>query len=107
MRKLAALAAISGAAALGGLAVASSASADSITETYGTITTMTTSFTSPTNQSIPVHPTLVPNQNVAVRCSTPGQNISGENTWIRIGRDGNLGFVHASTIQVNGHIGSC
>ena len=107
MRKLAAIATLSVAAVGGGLAVASSVSADSISERYGTITKMTTSFTSPTNQSIPVHPTLVPNQNVAVRCSTQGQDIGGDDTWIRIGRDGNLGFVPASTIEVNGHIGSC
>ena len=107
MRKLAALAAVSGAAALGGLAVAGSVSADSTTETYGTITQMTTSFSAPTNQSIPVHETLVPNQNVLARCSIEGQDIGGDHTWIRIGRDGKLGFVHASTIEVNGHIGSC
>jgi hypothetical protein len=106
MRKIAALATVSAAAALGGLAVANSVSAES-TETYGTITKMTTSFSNPTNQSIPVHEVLVPNQNVLARCSIEGQDIGGDTTWIRIGRDGKLGFIPASTVQVNGHIGSC
>ena len=107
MRKLAALAAISGAAALGGLAVASSVSADSITETTGTITQLTASYSNPTNESIRVHDPLVPNQNVAVRCVTEGQNIGGDATWYRIGRDDKLGFVHASTIDTAGHIPAC
>ena len=107
MRKLAAIAAIAAAVVGGGLAVASTVSADSPTETFGTITKMTTSFSNPTNQSIPVHEVLVPNQNVLARCSVDGQTISGDNDWIRIGRDGKLGFVHASTIQVNGHIPNC
>jgi hypothetical protein len=107
MRKLAALAAVSGAAALGGLAVASAVSADSSTEAFGTITKMTTSFSNPTNQSIPVHETLVPNQNVLVRCTIEGQDIGGDTTWIRVGRDGKLGFVPAHTIEVNGHVSNC
>ena len=74
MRKLATIAAISAAVVGGGLAVASTVSADSTTETFGTITKMTTSFSSPTNQSIPVHEVLVPNQNVLVRCSVDGQD---------------------------------
>ena len=106
MRKIAALATVSAAAALGGLAVANSVSAESA-ETYGTITKMTTSFSNPTNQSIPVHEVLVPNQNVLARCSIEGQDVGGDTTWIRIGRDGKLGFIPASTVQVNGHIGSC
>ena len=107
MRKLATIAAISAAVVGGGLAVASTVSADSPTGTFGTITKMTTSFSNPTNQSIPVHEVLVPNQNVLVRCAVDGQTISGDNDWIRIGRDDKLGFVHASTIQVNGHIPNC
>jgi hypothetical protein len=107
MRKLAALAAISGVAALGGLAVASSVSAESNTESTGTITQLTTSYSNPTNESIPVHDPLVPNQNVAVRCVTEGQSLGGDATWYRIGRDDKLGFVHASTIETAGHVSAC
>jgi hypothetical protein len=107
MRKLATITALSAAVVGAGLAVASTVSAGSTTESFGTITKMTTSFSNPTNQSIPVHETLVPNQNVLVRCSAEGQDIGGDSTWIRIGRDGQLGFVPASTIQVNGHVNSC
>ena len=107
MRKLAALVVVSSAAALGGLAVASAVSADDSTPTFGTITKMTTSFSNPTNQSIPVHEVLVPNQNVLARCTIEGQDVGGDSTWIRIGRDGMLGFIPAHTIQVNGHIPNC
>ncbi len=107
MRKLAALAAISGVAAVGGLAIASSASADSGNQTFGTITKMTTSFSDPTNQAIPVHEVLVPNQNVYVRCTVEGQNIGGDSTWIRIGRDNKLGFIPAHTIDIHGPITKC
>jgi len=106
MRKFAALAAISGAAALGGLAVANSVSAASTTETYGTINQVTKSYSNPTNQSNVVHE-LVPNQNVLVRCSIDGQSIGGDDTWYWMGRDDQLGFVHASTIELKGHVGDC
>ena len=107
MRKLATIAAISAAVVGGGLCLASTVSAESPTETFGTITKVTTSFSNPTNESIPVHGTLVPNQNVLVRCSIDGQDIGGDTEWIRVGRDGKLGFVPASTVQVNGHISNC
>jgi hypothetical protein len=106
MRKIAALTAISGAAALGGLAIAGSASAESPNETYGTITQATTSYSNPTSESIVVHE-LVPNQNVLVRCSIDGESIGGNDDWYRIGRDDQLGFVHASTIEVKGYVGDC
>ncbi len=107
MRKLATITALSAAVIGGGLAIASTVSADSTNETFGTITKMTTSFSNPTNQSIPVHDVLVPNQNVYVRCSVEGQDTGGDRTWIRIGRDGQLGFVPANAIHVNGHISDC
>ena len=78
MRKLATITALSAAVVGAGLAVASTVSAGSTTESFGTITKMTTSFSNPTNQSIPVHETLVPNQNVLVRCSAEGQDIGGD-----------------------------
>ena len=107
MRKLATIAAISAAVVGGGLAIASTAGAESTTDTFGTITKKTTSFSNPTNQSIPVHEELVPHQNVFVRCSVEGQDIGGDTEWIRIGRDGKLGFVPASTIHFNDQVPNC
>jgi hypothetical protein len=99
MRKLAAIAALSAAAAAGGLVAASTVGADSgATESTGYIKAPTTSYTSPSNQSMPVHYNLKPGTPVHVRCWTEGQDINGQHNWLRIGIDGNLGFVHRDTI---------
>ena len=100
MRKLATVVTLSAAAAFGAVLLASSASAGSVDATAhtGYIKRATTSYMAPSNQSTPVHFNLVPGQPANVLCFTEGQSINGNHTWIRIGQDGKLGFVHRDTI---------
>lgn len=94
MRKIAAIATLTGLVTLGVVAGAGSASASQPSE----ITRTTTSYTSPTNMSIPVHANLTPGTQVQGLCYTPGQYTDGSSTWIRIHKDGNHGFVPRADI---------
>jgi hypothetical protein len=94
MRKIAAIATVTGLVTLGLVAAAGSASASQPSE----ITRSTTSYTSPTNISIPVHTDLTPGTQVQSLCYTPGQYTNGSSTWIRIYKDGNSGFAPRADI---------
>jgi hypothetical protein len=91
-----------------GVAAASGATAHSSAQDHVIyIKRATTSYSSPSNQSVPVHYGLKAGETVAVRCFTEGQELLGNHYWLKIGKDGQLGFVHRDTVAPGGNIPHC
>jgi hypothetical protein len=91
-----------------GFAAASSATAQSAAQDQVIyIKRATTSYSSPTNQSPPVHYGLRAGEAVTVRCFTEGQELLGNHYWLKIGKDGRLGFVHRDAVAPGGNIPHC
>ena len=97
-------------AALAGLGIAAATSAtahSSAQENVIYIKRATTSYSEPTNQSTPVHYGLRAGEAVTVRCFTEGQELLGNHYWLKIGKDGQLGFVHRDAVAPGGNIPHC
>lgn len=91
-----------------GVAAASSATAhSSAQESTIYIKRATTSYSAPTNQSAPVHYGLKAGDVVSVRCFTEGQELLGNHYWLKIGKDGQLGWVHRDAVAPGGNIPHC
>ena len=91
-----------------GIAAASSATAhSSAADSTIYIKRATTSYSAPTNQSTPVHYGLKAGESVTVRCFTEGQELLGNHYWLKIGKDGKLGFVHRDDVAPGGNIPHC
>ena len=91
-----------------GIAAASSATAHSpAQDTTIYIKKATTSYSEPTNRSTPVHYGLKEGETVPVRCFTEGQELLGNHYWLKIGKDGKLGFVHRDTVALVPGIPHC
>lgn len=91
-----------------GIAAASQATAHSAAQdTSIYIKKATTSYSEPTNQSTPVSYGLKEGDRVTVRCFTEGQELLGNHYWLKIAKDGKLGFVHRDTVALVPGIPHC
>jgi hypothetical protein len=91
-----------------GIAAASSATANSSAQDMSLyIKKAATSYSAPTNQSAPVHYGLKEGEMVTVRCFTEGQELGGNHYWLKIGKDGKLGFVHRDSVALIPGIPHC
>jgi len=94
-------------AALGVAAATSATAHSSAQESTIYIKRATTSYSAPTNQSAPVHYGLKAGDVVSVRCFTEGQELLGNHYWLKIGKDGQLGWVHRDAVAPGGNIPHC
>ena|SRR5690349_10738707 len=91
-----------------GIAAASSATAHSAAQdTSVYIKKAATSYSLATNQSTPVHYGLKEGEMVTVRCFTEGQELGNNHYWLKIGKDGKLGFIHRDSVALVPGIPHC
>jgi hypothetical protein len=94
-------------AALGIVAATSATAHSSAQDATVYIKKATTSYSQPNNGSPVVHYGLKEGEHVVVRCFTEGQELQGNHYWLKIGKDGKLGFVHRDAVALVPGIPHC
>jgi hypothetical protein len=95
-------------AAIGVVGLAGPATAAESSSLVGTIKQRTTSYVSPSNQTTPIHTSLLEGMQVETVCFTDqGQALDGNPYWFRVSKDGTSGYVHRDAISVGNDLPNC